>query len=302
MTDLKIGMIGLDTSHAPAFTELLHDPGHRYHIRGGRVTYGYSGGSPDFPLSISRVEGYTAQLQSSFGVKIVDTPEEVAENCDAILLEAADGRVHLDLFKRIAPYRKPVFIDKPLSLTMEDAEEIERIAASYGIPVFSSSALRYAESLQLGLQQGEGGRVFGADVYGPMDVQSTQRHYFWYGIHSVEMLVTIMGRGCEEVFAFSSEEHELITCRWNDGRIGTVRGNRCGNYGFGATIHRESGDHLIDIGSSKKPFYASLLEQVMNMFTTGIAPLEFSETMEVIRILDAAEQSRQQRAPVHMSK
>ena len=37
--EIKIGMIGLDTSHVPAFTELLNDPGHKYHVprgKGGR--------------------------------------------------------------------------------------------------------------------------------------------------------------------------------------------------------------------------------------------------------------------------
>jgi len=40
------------------------------------------------------------------------------------MLESADGRVHPEQFRRIAPYGKPVFIDKPLAVSVRDAEEI----------------------------------------------------------------------------------------------------------------------------------------------------------------------------------
>ena len=37
MGNLKIGMIGLDTSHAVAFTKLLNDPNNPFHVTGGKV-------------------------------------------------------------------------------------------------------------------------------------------------------------------------------------------------------------------------------------------------------------------------
>lgn len=144
---LSIGMIGLDTSHAVAFTRLLHDADHPHHVPGGRVVCAWPGGSPDFELSISRVERFTREMAEEFGVRIVETPEQVAERCDAVMLEAADGRAHLELFRRIAPYGKPVFVDKPLAAGVRDAEEILRLAERYGVPIMSCSALRFAGGL-----------------------------------------------------------------------------------------------------------------------------------------------------------
>ncbi|NMO96413.1 Gfo/Idh/MocA family protein [Paenibacillus lemnae] len=300
MSRIRIGLIGLDTSHCVAFTKLLHDEEQEFHVPGAVVTAAYPGGSPDFPLCISRVEGFTAQVRDGFGVQIMDTPEGVAEQCDALMLLSGDGRTHLELLRRIAPYGNPVFIDKPLTISSAEAEEVRRTAEQYCIPVMSASSLRYALSLTRELEQQVEVPVIGADVYGPMEVQSTQSHYFWYGIHAAEMLFTIMGPGCLEVYAASTKDHELITGIWQDGRIGTVRGNRSGNDGFGAMIHRKGATAYVDVQSSGKPFYADLLERVMLMFRTGNPSLPLAHSIEVIRFLEAAEESRDKGNPISL--
>ena len=49
--DLRIGMIGLDTSHATAFTEILNNPAAKDHVAGARVVAAFKGGSPDIDSS-----------------------------------------------------------------------------------------------------------------------------------------------------------------------------------------------------------------------------------------------------------
>ena len=105
MEHLNIGIIGTDSSHSVAFTRLLNDPSDVNHIPGGKVVAAFLGGSADFALSADRVQGFMATLETEYGVSRMDSPEEIAANCDAILLTSADGRVHLEQFKRIAPYR-----------------------------------------------------------------------------------------------------------------------------------------------------------------------------------------------------
>lgn len=302
MSSIRIGLIGLDTSHAVIFTRLLHDAGDVYHIPGAVVSAAYPGGSPDFPLSISRVDKFTEDVREMSGARITNTPEETAEQCDALMLLAADGRSHLELFRRIAPYRKPVFIDKPLALSSADAEEIGRLAAEHGITVMSASSLRYTLSLVQELEREGAGPVQGTDVYGPMPVEATQSWYFWYGIHAVEMLFSIMGPGCREVFAASTENHELLTGTWEDGRIGAVRGSRSGHHGFSAVIHRAEESVHVDAQASGKPYYADLLERVMDMFKSGRSMLPLEQSIEVIRFLEAAEESRDTGRPVTLVK
>lgn len=290
---LKIGIIGLDTSHVPVFTELLHRPEHSYHVPGGRVAAAYPGGSPDFELSWSRVQGYTGTLAETYGVQIMKTVEDVAEACDALLLESVDGRVHLEQFRKAAPFGKPVFIDKPFAVSSADARVIAAIAGKYGVPLMSCSAVRYAEGLTAELEAGGKESIFGMDCYGPTALQATQPGLFWYGIHTVDMLYEAMGAGCMQVTATRNENYEFVVGLWKDGRIGTVRGNRRGNNKFGALVHRESGTSAVDVYAHEKPYYASLLERIMTMFRTGEPSIRLEETIEIVRFIEAANESRE---------
>ncbi|MFD0713517.1 Gfo/Idh/MocA family protein [Paenibacillus sp. GCM10027626] len=290
---LKLGMIGLDTSHVTAFAAILNDPGHSHHVPGGKIAVAYPGvPSADFALSYGRVQQYTDELSEHYQVAIVDSAEAVAEQCDAVLLESVDGRVHLELFKAIAPYGKPVFIDKPFTTSGAEAKEIFDIAARYQVPVMSCSSLRYSEGLTENLLSAQDSTIIGADCHGPMSLEPTQPGFFWYGIHSVEMLYRILGRGCLSVSVTTNDDYDVITGVWKDGRIGVVRGNRKGNYQFGALIHRVEGTSYVDASADAKPAYSGMLERVIRMFQSGKADIDTEETLEIIHFLESANNSR----------
>ena len=298
---MKLGMIGLDTSHCIAFSELLHDANHPHHVPGATVTVAFPGGSPDIELSRSRVDGFTARMGSEFGVKIVDSPASVAAEVDAILLESMDGRVHLPIFREIASFGKPVFIDKPLAVSSEDAREIRDLAAANGVPLLSGSSLRYSGALVEAIDA-VGGRenVIGADCFGPMALEPSQPGWFWYGIHTIEMLYAAMGAGCVRVKASVSDDHDLVVGEWSDGRIGVARGNRSGNHRFGATVHGREQTRFADVSGYAKPFYASLVERIVDFCRTGEPPVSIDETVELIRFIEAANESRASGKPVEL--
>ncbi|MFC5447750.1 Gfo/Idh/MocA family protein [Paenibacillus aestuarii] len=297
---LKIGIIGLDTSHVSAFAKLLNDPTQQYHVPGGRIVAAYPGGSPDFELSWSRLPGFRQDLEDNYGVSIVDAPAEVAERSDAVLLLSVDGRVHLQQLQAIASLRKPVFVDKPFAVCSEDARAMAALSREYGFPMMSCSALRYADALTAALQDKDHGAVIGADYYGPLEIQPTQPGFYWYGIHTAEMLFRTMGTGCQYVQTTTNADHDQVVGVWADGRVGTIRGNRRGNKTFGGLVHREKSTQFVNTASVAKPYYASLLEQVMRMFTTGVPDIDAGETLEIIRFLEAANESRETGLPVQL--
>ncbi|MFK7694578.1 Gfo/Idh/MocA family protein [Paenibacillus sp. HJGM_3] len=297
MSELKIGLVGLDTSHAKVFTRIINDPSYEHHMpRAGRVVLGYPGGSPDFPASINRVEGYTRELSESYGVRIAETPEQVAEEADLILLTAVDGRVHRSLFERIVGYRKPVFVDKPFALTSEDARAIVRLGEQHGVPIMTSSVRRFAPELTAAVEDRSNGAVIGAECFGPIEFLPSNPGWFWYGIHTVEVLYAIMGPGCVSVTTTAAgapeSEHELVTGVWADGRIGIARGNRIPNVSHGAFVHREKGTAYVNTASDGAQKYTLLLAEVIEMVRTGRPAVEPSVSVELIRFLEAANESR----------
>ncbi|MBO9607742.1 MAG: Gfo/Idh/MocA family oxidoreductase [Paenibacillaceae bacterium] len=289
---LTIGMIGIDTSHCTGFAELLNLREHPYHVPGGRLAIVYKGGSPDLDISRDRVEGYTQQLQEQFAVEVAERIEEVAERADAIMLTSVDGRVHPQQFAAIAKYGKPVFIDKPFAVSSADARYMIDLAKEHGIPMFSSSSLRFARCFEGIGDSHELGEIFGVDCYGPMALQPSMPGLFWYGIHIVEMMMTVLGPDCVAVTAMTNEDHDIVTGEWSDGRFGTMRGNRKGNYRYGCMVHREKGSQHLDVSADTKPYYAGLIEQIMAVFQSGVAPIDATAMMGVVRFIEAANESR----------
>lgn len=300
LKDLKVGMIGLDTSHVVAFAELLNNPHNEYHVAGGRVSIAFPGGSHDMEISSSRIHDYTETLSADFGVEIVGSPEKVAEQCDAILLTSVDGRVHLEQFERIAGFGLPTFVDKPLATNSEEARAVFDLADRRKIPFMSCSALRYAEGLTQILNRMDGSEIFGVDCFGPLPIQPTQPGLFWYGIHAAEMLFTALGRGCHQVIVIANPDHEVVVGSWEDGRIGTLRGNRVGGGSFGALIHQADSTRFVDVHAHPKPYYSSLLECIMTMFHTGKPTVDAQETLEIISFIEAANESRKTGRSVHL--
>src|SRR5688572_25159939 len=67
---IRVGIIGCDTSHVPAFTKILNDPKAAGDVAGFKVVAAFAGGSPDIASSRDRVAGFTEGLRKS-GVEIV---------------------------------------------------------------------------------------------------------------------------------------------------------------------------------------------------------------------------------------
>lgn len=231
---IRIGIIGLDTSHAPAFTEFYNSEKPDRAISGFKVVAAYPKGSEDIQSSIETVPEYTKQVQQ-MGVEIVDSIRKLLKKVDAILLETNDGRPHLEQAREVIRTGKPLFIDKPLTASLSDAVTIYKEAREKNAPVFSASSLRYLRNAQAVRYENKIGKVLGADTFSPASLEPHHPDFFWYGIHGVEILYTVMGTGCDTVTRYSTADTDYAVARWKDGRIGTFRGTRTGTHDYGGT-------------------------------------------------------------------
>lgn len=284
--DLRLGLIGLDTSHVTAFTEILNNPTAKDHVPGARVVAGFKGGSPDIESSWSRVDEYTRTLQEKYGVKIYDTIEELCRNVDAVLLESVDGRPHLAQARPVIAAGKPLYIDKPMAGTLAEVREIFRLAAEAKVPVFSASSLRFASNT-LAVRDGRIGVVTNAVTSSPAHLEKTHPDLFWYGVHGVESLFTVMGPGCLSVQRGTTPEGGIeVVGKWKDGRVGIFREGK----GYSGEARGTQGSS--PVGSYDG--YAPLVAAIVEFFQTSQPPVKPEETLEIFAFMEAADESKRQ--------
>ena len=284
---MRIGIIGCDTSHVIAFTELLNNPKATGHVPGGKVVAAFKGGSPDLPQSASRIEGFSKTLQEEYGVTFYVSIAALCTNVDVVLLESVDGRVHLEQAKAVIAARKPVFIDKPMAASLRDVLEIFRLAKEAKVPVWSSSSLRFGKNTQA-VRGGSIGKIIYGETYSPCEVEPHHPELMWYGVHGVEALFTVMGTGSETVQRGTTTNGLIeVVGTWSGGRTGVYREDKDKKY------HGLARGELGEAPVGTYDGYAPLVVQIMKFFQSGIAPVSESETIEIFAFMEAAAESKQ---------
>lgn len=284
---IRVGIIGTDTSHVPAFTRLLNDEKGKDHIPGCKVVAAFKGGT-DMEASSSRVEKFAAELKEKWGVEIVDSIPALCEKVDAVLLESVDGRPHLEQARPVFAAKKRVFIDKPLAASLKDAREIARLSKESGTPFFSASSVRFYEPM---VKARDVGGVKGADSFGPCPIEKTHPDLFYYGIHGVEALYSVMGPGCRSVRRVFDPKGDVVVGVWEGGRTAVYRGLRQGKAGYGVTVFGEKGI-TTSMGRPGKNSYRALVIEIVKFLRTGETPVPVEEMLEVLAFMEAADLSK----------
>jgi predicted dehydrogenase len=284
-SEKRIGIIGMDTSHCVAFTKYIHSLN-----SGFKVVAAFTTVAKDIPSCYNRVDKFKAELKG-MGVEIMNSVAQVLKRSDYILLETADGRVKLDQATEIFKSGKRVFIDKPVAASFNDVAAIYQAAKKYGAVTFSSSGTRFLTKAQA-VRNGEIGQVLGADTFSPVSYEPTHSDLFWYGIHGVELLFTVMGTGCVKVRRVQTEKYDHVTGIWNDGRMGTFRGilEGKGKRGYGGQAFGTK--EISYLGGWEG--YEPLVDRILTYFETGQIPVQPAETMEIYGFMEAARRSSEQ--------
>ncbi|KAA6440617.1 gfo/Idh/MocA family oxidoreductase [Dyadobacter flavalbus] len=281
----RVGIIGLDTSHSIAFTKALNAEQPDAVYDGYRVTAAYPYGSKDIESSTKRIPGYMEDVKK-LGVEITGSIQELLGKTDVILLETNDGRLHLEQALEVFKAGKKMFIDKPVAGTLKDTLAIYEASEKYKIPVFSASSLRYMK----GIESIDKSKVLGADTYSPAVLEKTHPDFFWYGIHGIEALYTVMGTGCKSVTRVSTPDTDIVVGIWEDGRTGTFRGTRTGKHDYGGTVFTQDGNKTLGPYGGYEP----LLKDIIKYFQTGEVPVTSKETIEIFTFMEAADESKRQ--------
>jgi predicted dehydrogenase len=285
---IRAGMIGLDTSHVPAFVKLFNNPKAEGDIAGIKIVAGYPGGT-DLPASRDRVAKFTEQVKG-MGVEIVDTIPKLLEKVDVVFLESVDGRIHLQEATPVIKAGKPLWIDKPVAGSLPDVIAIYELAKKHNVPCFSASSLRFGTWAAELKDAEKVGPLTGAATWGPCSYSDGTPDLFFYGIHGVEPLFAVMGTGCKTVARAQTKDTDIVIGVWEDGRVGTYRGIHKGKatsgaMAFGAKTIAET---------TKLGGYEDLCREIARFVKTGKTPVSAEETIEIFAFMEAADESKRQ--------
>jgi len=285
--DLRCGIIGTDTSHVPAFTQNFNRTHPEWRIK---IVAAYKGGSPDLPTSATRVEGFARTIHDKYGVEIVDSIDALLGKVDVVLLESVDGRPHLAQATPVLKAHKPVFIDKPLAASLEDARKIVELAKETGTPFFSASSYRFFSEIPRLREHADVGKITKVQASSPFNKLEFHPDLYFYGIHGVEALYAFMGPGCVSVSRKADDKADVTTGKWKDGRIGIYYGPlKKDDKPPMLRVWGEKG--TVDSGSSHG--YDALDEAIAEFFQTGKPPVDPAETLEEMEFMSAAQLSKE---------
>ena len=281
--EIKIAIVGLDTSHATAFPKLMQDPTtpEEQKISGLRVV-----SCLRFETAFQNKEGLDKRQEylESIGVKVTENFEESVADCDAIMIEINDPALHLEYFEKCAPLGKPIFLDKPFADTVENMCKIIELAKKYNVRFFTSSSLRFdidfAECMEKGIPVEKG------MTWGPAGIPPKGPAVVWYGCHTFEMLQRLMGQGAETVAGIQTAENcYLFRVQYKDGRYGIVDLNPAFSYGaMGRT--KENQAFTVSV-TGRVPFYYMLMKEFVK-FLNGEQPVSWEDSVEVMAMMEAA--------------
>ena len=287
MKEIKIAIIGMDTSHAVQLPKLMQDPETPAEIRieGMRVTRALRFETPfQGKAGLDEREAYLKTI----GVEVTEDFDYAIGDCDALMLEINDPSLHLEYFEKCAALGKPLFLDKPFADTIENTRKIIEIGKKYNTRYFTASSLRFTVGLESVLDQKV--EVTRVNTWGPLGQAAAGSSVVWYGVHTFEQLERIMGIGADTVTSIATPAGVLCNVAYKDGRSGVVELLN-DKWTYGVTIRDDAGNGAFVTVPQKTPFYYSLMLVIRNFFLGIGNGVAIEESFEVMALIEAAEKS-----------
>lgn len=281
---VRVGMLGIENSHAIAYTRLWQgEAPPEQRVPGARVVACLFQGRTDEDAEDERKN--RDRLQEEFGVeRVVAKPADMLGAVDAVAVVSRAGNEHLPLAEPFLRAGLPTFVDKPLATDLDVARRIVALAREHGAPLFSASSARYGpEVTEYQRNRDQIGAVRTGAVWSPAN-----RDLGFYGIHAIEIMSALWGPGARWVSAFHSDDKHLAWVGYDNGAAYAVHLVRYGSARFGFTYLGEHKSGASDVTAD----YVPICQLMTRMFHDRRTPLDPEVSLESIAILEAFRKSQ----------
>lgn len=298
---MRIGAIGIDSSHTPVFTKAINAL-HKEGKTKCQVTAFWDPGTHEWqhPAGPEQSKKDVAKWREDTiaeGAKQVDSLDALLSQVDGVMVLNINGHRHLEL--AIGPIAKgmPTYIDKPLTCSIDQAKALLSMTRQYKARAYSASSLRFITEIPK-LDKEKLGDIVAIDAFGNGEVLDMMPDLWHYGCHSIEMVDAIFkwsgqGPGVKRVSAIKKGDatsgYHLLDMEYRDGRIVRIRCDRDGAWAFGATVHGKKGvqQFVVDFA----PVYGRLVAGMVKFFEGGEPPVSLRDIVENVAVMQAGNES-----------
>ena len=201
----NIVILGCENSHANTFLNFLRDDAKYSDVKVAGVY------SDDAEAA--------SKLNEKYGVPVMSAYDEAVGKVDGVIVTARHGDNH---YKYASPYIKsgvPMFIDKPITISEDEAIRFMRECRDSGVRVTGGSSCihdEFVQSLKKAREYNEGGETLGGSVRAPINMENAYGNFFFYAQHLVEVLLEIFGRYPVSVRAMQNGKNITAVIRYEN--------------------------------------------------------------------------------------
>jgi len=274
---LDLGLVGVNTSHADAFSRIFNGDDEKPSVvEGARISHIWGNDT-------ERVA--TLSATHSIPNRVADSREMIG-SVDGVLIvdDTGGGATHADLARPFLEARIPVFVDKPMTTNYADAVALFDLAEANGVPLMSCSALRFPVELSDARAAFDSAGTLSSIIsVGPGE-------WFYYGIHAVELLGAITDHRPQWVHRHALDEKDVAVVAYDSGLVAVVETLRDAAYTFHITAYGSDGLAAMEV-TDMPGFYANTMREVVRMMETKQVPLTREQTLDVMAVLHAGNRS-----------
>ena len=212
----KVVILGCENSHAHAFMNYI------YGEQKSAESAAYSTTSEPLVKDVEVIGVYSDErdaaekLGSLFNVPVMDNYDELVGKVDGVIVTARHGDNHYKYAKPYIASGVPMFIDKPITISEDEAREFCAELKKNNVRVSGGSSCGLSDTVKKFkkiVENKELGEVYGGSVRAPMNRDATYGGFFFYSQHLVQMMGEIFGYYPESVTAIKHENH--YNCMFN---------------------------------------------------------------------------------------
>lgn len=277
----RIGILGSDNSHALAFAQLCNIPDENGEYLYDDVRVNAIYGKDDEPA-------HTKQVAKEGKIEFVaETPDEFIGKVDAVMVVYRKGSYHIPDILPFIERGYPIWIDKPISSSIEDIERLKAAYQKHKVLITGGSTIKYNYDILIAqnrIKSGFFGNIQGGFMNFPGDLSCEYEGLFFYGSHLIEMMLSIYGYDVKSIYATKVANGNIsVIAKYEDFQVvlhylAAVRESLITIYGDKNSLTTQMDISVI---------YKLGFDQFVNMLRTKKMPLPIDDLVKPVYILKA---------------